>query len=465
MLVAERDRGRRFDLAEIFLGVGDETMLRILSGEVQHPGFVLRQGKGAPLAQGILDRDLFHRAFAFRGRFIAAPPGLSSETTDKNRRVLWRRIVSNLSGLRERYELGLEIYEFALRCSRELAAAKIDSEQMIEYAQCLEEIGPEQIIVDVPALKADRISILARFPNGALKIPEFSFNPVKWSDAYELQKRTGYVYCPRSVVEIVGLASKIVFLGRFGVAMNNDADGFIKATSQLSEAWLSGLVGLQLIDQKTADRLVSKRHSLLAITPDDLAIPESWVIEDNDIADRTTVEIAQHLSGGLTAEDIEALTRVLKAFYAFIDLWFDGGHAARPLQNEEELQRMLRDALAIRGLSVDEGTKVGGGKLDLFVEDAVLVENKFHGKSADPAATAGAAGMQGRRYAISLRSQVVIVVLAYESAPATFPNKSETMSIHGISTRDSNRVEIRFSLPYGAVIPSREKTDRAARKK
>ena len=84
---------------------------------------------------------------------------------------------------------------------------------MLEYQEELQKIGSDQIIVDVPALKADRISTLARFPNGALKIPEFSFNPVKWSDAYELQKQTGYVYCPRSVAEIVGLASKIVFLG------------------------------------------------------------------------------------------------------------------------------------------------------------------------------------------------------------------------------------------------------------
>jgi hypothetical protein len=30
---------------------------------------------------------------------------------------------------------------------------------------------------------------------------------VKWADAYDLQKRTGYVFCPRDVVPIVALAA------------------------------------------------------------------------------------------------------------------------------------------------------------------------------------------------------------------------------------------------------------------
>lgn len=69
--------------------------------------------------------------------------------------------------------------------------------------------------------------------------------------------------------------------------------------------------------------------------------------------------------------------------------------------------------------------------------------------------------MQGRRYAISLSSQVVIVLLGYKASPGMLANKSQTMTIHPITEIDNNRVEVRFSFPYGAVVPSSEKASTA----
>jgi HD superfamily phosphohydrolase len=99
ILVAERDRRRRFTLNEIFLSVDDDTMLRLFSGEVSHANLEVASASAAALAKGIIDRKLLHRAFAFRGRFIASVPGLDSEKTDQNRRSLWARIVKDLDGL------------------------------------------------------------------------------------------------------------------------------------------------------------------------------------------------------------------------------------------------------------------------------------------------------------------------------------------------------------------------------
>jgi hypothetical protein len=69
--------------------------------------------------------------------------------------------------------------------------------------------------------------------------------------------------------------------------------------------------------------------------------------------------------------------------------------------------------------------------------------------------------MQGRRYAIALNAQVVIVVLGYMPKPATFPAKSQCVTIRGIAADDRNRVEIRFALPYRAVLPSHERAGRS----
>jgi hypothetical protein len=123
------------------------------------------------------------------------------------------------------------------------------------------------------------------------------------------------------------------------------------------------------------------------------------------------------------------------------------------------LQTYLRDALRMFGLKIDERSTVGGGELDLYVEDAILIENKFHSSPADAADVAPAAGMQGRRYAISLGSQVVIVAAAHKANPGKFPNKTDCVSVRPISSTDRNRVEIRFSVPFDAVVPSREKRD------
>ena len=459
MLVAERDRGQRFQLSEIFLRVGDDTMLRLLAGEVTHPQMTIVHGRAAALAHGILDRELLHRAFAFRGRFINSPPGLSSDRTNDNRLALWSRIIKRVDGLASRFELGQEIHDLAIRCARALAAAGINDEQMTACAAQLEAIGPEQVIVDLPPLKAEAIRILARYPTGQLKLPEFSFNPTKWSAAYELQKRTGYVFCPCDVAPIVAIASKIVFLGRFGVTMAKEADGYIKTTQSIDQTWLEALVDAQLIDTLAAEHLSSKRYSLLAVRPDDLRFPDTWIHDDPDLAHRIAAEIGKHLNGGLIAEHVAALGNVLAALYAFVDTWFESGQVTRDLADEAALQDRLRTCFGYRGLKTEEGSKVGGGALDVFVDDAILVENKFHGTAQTPAAAVPAAGMQGRRYAIGLNSQVVIVVLAYMPPPGAFPTKPQCMTIHRVSTGEKNRVEIRFTLPYRAVVPSSEKAD------
>ena len=463
MLVAERERGRRFDLGEIFLSVGDDTMLRVFSREVTHSSISIREGRASALAQGILNRELLHRAFAFRGRFVASPPGLSDGIADQNRQFLWRRIVKELDGLGARFEHGQEIHSLALRCAQAMAQRGIDKEEMEANAVYLEGIGPEQIIVDLPPLKADAIRLLARYPTGALKVPEFTFNPVKWSDAYELQKRTGYVFCPREVVRIVGLASKIVFLGRFGVAMAREADGYIKAVQDISPAWLTALLGADLIDQETAAHLSSKRFSLLRVRPEDLHVPQAWLADDPDLAHSMAAIIGEHLKGGLTADHIKKLGRVLEAVYAFVDTWFKSEQVTSDLKKEADLQRQLRDCFGYHKLKTEEGSRASGGELDLFVDDAVLVENKFHARTAEPTKAFPAAGMQGRRYAIALSAQIVIVMLAYKPLPGSFPNKSKCVTVQPIGAGDQNRVEIRFSLPYGAVVPSREKEDPSLR--
>jgi hypothetical protein len=339
-----------------------------------------------------------------------------------------------------------------------LIAADVDAKEASRIKEQLSAVGPEQIIVDLPSKKAEAIRILARYPNGSIRIPEFSFNPVKWSDAYELQKRTGYVFCPRDIASIVSLAAKIVFITRYGVVMAEEADGYIKAKSA-NPKWIPALVRGNVIDEAAAERLTSRRYSLLRVRPEDLKVPDVWLQDDPDFAVRMSVEIQKHLQGGLTAEHMKALGSVMSALYAFVDMWFSGERVTSELADEAALQQLLREAFVLSKLHVEEGSKVGGGFLDLFVEQAILVENKFKDTASDPQKSFPAAGMQGRRYAIALGSQIVVVVGAQRARPGKFPSKTDTVTIRPISSGDVNRVEIRILLPFGAALPSREKAN------
>ena len=160
---------------------------------------------------------------------------------------------------------------------------KGDADRLGRIFGALRQIGTEQIIVDLPRRKADSIRILARYPDGSLKVPEFSFNPVKWADAYDLQKRTGYVFAPREVLLIVALAAKVVFLTEFGVVMNGNADGSIKAGQTIGAKWIDQLADQGVIDQDVVTQLQTKQESLLSLQRNDLAIPKKWVSENQDL--------------------------------------------------------------------------------------------------------------------------------------------------------------------------------------
>lgn len=460
MLVAERDRRRRFDLGEIFLGVDDDTMLRLFSREIVHGNLEVPQSAASELARGIIDRRLLHRAFAFRGRFIASPPGLDRKSADGNRQTLWAQIAKDLATLADRYRLGEAVHRAAIDCCNALIAAGADKERWERQLIRLNKMGPEQVIVDLPGKKAEAIRILARYPNGAIRVPEFSFNPVKWSDAYDLQKRTGYVFCPKDVVGIMSLASKIVFLRRFGVVMAEEADGFIKVPTT-PDSWIAALVNGSVIDQTAADHLLRKRHSLIRLRSENLKIPNAWIADDEDLGISLVLAINNGLKSGLMAEHLDAFSKVMEAMFAFVDMWYADSYPTSELKNEAELQQILRRFFAARSLSIAEGTRVGGGALDLWVEDAVLVENKFKDDQIDPEHAFPAAGAQGRRYAIALGAQVIIVVGAVRAGPGKFWQKTAAVSARKIFESDENRTEIRFILPFGAVLPSREKTDPA----
>lgn len=93
------------------------------------------------------------------------------------------------------------------------------------------------------------------------------------------------------------------------------------------------------------------------------------------------------------------------------------------------------------------------------MEESVLIENKWQsGTAATPDVIAPSAGIQGRRYAISLMSQIIITAAAYrQDSGKPVSQKTDLIEVRQITKADGNRAEIRFNFPYGAKTPSRDK--------
>ena len=82
---AELDRGEPFNLDELYLDIGDDSIIRVLGGELSHTK--LKAGGGGiaeSLAKAIVNRDLYHRAFVFRANFHAGIDPNLDETARSN---------------------------------------------------------------------------------------------------------------------------------------------------------------------------------------------------------------------------------------------------------------------------------------------------------------------------------------------------------------------------------------------
>jgi HD superfamily phosphohydrolase len=461
-LAAETERGRPFALCELFLPVSDDTMIRLLGGDVRHDT-IKGGGEGARrLATAILTRELYHRAYAFRGRFIMCPEHLKEEAKESLRRGKWTAVSRGLERLEDRIALEREIHGLALKIAQRLKEAGVKEAGADDAVAAIEGSSDDMVIVDLPEQKAEAIRILARYPDGSLRVPEFSFNPVKWADAYELQKRTGYVFCPRDAVPVVSVAAKITFLKQFGAVMNADADAFIKARADLPRSWQEALRQDDFLEDTVFEYIERRRYSLLKVSERHVPAPAAWIEDDPDFAIRLVSIINKYLPAGLVEEDICALQSSFRGLFAFIDNWHTGHNITGSVKSEADLQDRLRTFLTGHGLKVTEGATMSGGQFDLLLQDRILLENKFAGKETDPENCAVAAATQGRRYAVAVGSRVVFVPLAYIPEKGAVPSKPRSFVARPVSPGDDRRVEIRVLIPYGAPVPSREAPLKAA---
>ena len=436
----------------MFSGFSDDIFIGVISGELTTTSLASGGTRSRAVARAIQERRIYYRAYAFAARFIAGLHEMPDEEQRDTRALLWRKLLRMLStdeGCRTTAE---KIHAKAV----ELAGVITDLDD------CAAELGQEEILVDLPFNKVvvRGGDILTRTDGGHIGTPNLFFDPERWSQAYEHQKQCGFVFTPRSRVDLVALASRIVFFETFGLVMDEQADRAAKVTEVVQDAWILAARDHDLCSPECAEVLQGRRPRLVLFSSEDFTFPEGWQTEESDVGRRLAEELNAHLPSGLPASFHEAVAAAIGDFAAFVDMLEKAGTwvSARDI-SESELQRKLREHLHSRGVAVTEGARVGGGETDLILRERVLVENKVRkNRTEDPFATGPHYAWQGRRYGTALCSRVVFTVIGYrpvdEAARLTLPNRIRTC---GMPQAPEERCEVRVVVPWGTGVPSSAK--------
>ena len=405
--------------------MSDDTMIEVLGGRLSSEE--LRGGgqRARDLATAIRERRLYHRALAFASRFVAGLEGFQDETTrDSERAALWRQVTRKLNTFEAIGEFEREIFETAL------AVAKVE-DRLVSLASRLRH---EHVIVDLPANKARAGGnlLLTRTENDDVGLPNLFFDPERWSNAYDQQKRCGYVFCPRDQIPLVSLASRIAIFRNFHFGFTTNADRFTKTTGFLNPAWIEKLAASGEIDIECYMQLREERVFLSRILAEELRWPAGWAEENPELSKKVADEIVISRPGGFISTVKDAVLRTVEAVAKF-------------------------------DLEVSEGSEVGGGETDLLVDHQILIENKIAGVTNNPMSDVRPYPFQARRYAIALCKTVFVTVVGYAPRDEVgVLRQSDSIAVLKVPHIREDCVELRFVVPYNTGRPSEVRRPRSA---
>ena len=450
--IAEEERRERYSISDLFSAISDDIFVSVAGGELRSP--VLQGGgeRSGRFAEAIRERRVHYRAYAFAARFIAGLDGLPEIDQSDTRALMWRKLLRELSTAQGCRTIAEKIHCKAVELGRAIP----------DLAKHADGLKQEDILVDLPINKVvvRGGDILTRTDGGHVGTPNLFFDPERWSQAYEHQKQCGFVFALRNRVELIALASRIVFFEAFGLVMDEQADRAAKVVGSVQESWIDLARDEGLCSTECAAGLKGSRSLLVRFQPDDFELPDDWLSEDPGARARIAGEFNTHLPTGLAASFHEAVLSTIRDLATFVDMIGKNGvwNSADSL-SESQLQAKLREHLCSRESTVAEGAEIGGGETDLILHECIVVENKVQKEAIrDPFDVGPNYQWQARRYGIALCSRVVFVVVGYRPSneAAVFPLPSR-IRVCGMPQASEERCEVRVAVPWGAGVPSSAK--------
>lgn len=452
---AQEERGRPFNLTDLYLPVSDDAIIRLLGGDLTRAGFETGGVRSAALAKRIIGRDLYVRAFAFRASFHTA----GSAEIDEQARTsalaeAWTPVSTGLSGLSDR----LDAEEAIVALAKKLAP-HTGEERLTKLAG---DLHPSHVIVDLAENRVKPVTINVHTEDGTLEAPNLFFDPARWSNVYDLQKRTGYVFCAREFVPLVALATKVYFFERWGYVVSTKGDRLTKTGKVITPGLVDRLTQAGAIDEDTAAVLSHRRTVRTFLHKGDVIWPTDWSHESGDFENDLLDDLRRFLPQGLSVEDRDALKETLAGLSSFIDMANKDAAFSTSTTDEAGLQRALAQHLRAQGLKVTEGSETAGGETDLIVKERMLIENKVAGETSTPFTIKPEAPYQANRYAAAIASRVYFVLTGYSPPQgARLISQTDSLRVEPVANLARTAIVIKAVVPYGLPTPSREKKPKA----
>jgi HD superfamily phosphohydrolase len=467
--------GEHLDITTLYAPLPDDTVIRAFGGLIDIKDDATGQPIKFPtstqsrhLAKAILDRRLYKRAFAFAGRFIA---GLDTGTPipdadDRGTDTLPTEDEQDAERSRVMERVNDELAEFSGRIGTErhitelarALSAHFDSDHALHNQG--QSLGVEHVIVDLPRSPYPaRITTIACMENGRLDVPDLFYDPARWADVYNIQRRTAYVFADPEHVELVALAARIWFLRQYNCVLDESADRFSRTDKTIRREWVTQLLNKGALSIKESDYLLRPRLVHVPFRLEARHIPRTWREVAPDFVDLFNSSFNGILDDGIPALAEQELRVGLRCVFQYVQSRSeDSTFVTQELQDEKALQTDLIRSLRDQRLDdVQEGSKRAGGETDVIVGRRLLIENKLLKPSTDdPFAAVPRTGLQGRRYVLPTGQKFVITLVGYrsktENGKLSPHNCIRVRQLNGV---DTPFVEIRVVIRYGDTVPSK----------
>lgn len=294
IVLAEQEMGRPYALTELFAPFSDDTMVSVISGELHAPNIPSGGPRARELAVAFRSRDIYYRAQAIAARYIAGLDTLPRDQQADARALAWRRLLRALSDEESRFALEAAIYARAVAVGTAVPA----------LAEQVADLRPEHVLCDLPMSRSvvRGGDILTRTDNDRIGTPNLFFDPERWSQAYEYQKQSGFVYAPRERVPLIAMATRLVLYEQYGLVMGEAADRAAKTTGRLHRAWAEAAYAAGVIHADALE-VAAEPPRMALFTAFDLDIPD---------ARRVAAELNAALPGGLPAPIHAAVVDALR---------------------------------------------------------------------------------------------------------------------------------------------------------
>jgi len=446
-IVGEETRTLQFN--ELITTISDDATVAVLTGDVSSE----KMPSGGPRAKAagteILNRAIYHRAFAFAARFLGGLGGLPPQEQKDTRALLWNEILESLSSDEECDRLARAIYDRATELSQRLP----------DLAGMSHGLSPEHILIDLPINKAvvRGGDILTCDERGIVGTPNLYFDPEKWSQAYEQQKQVGFVFTPNKYIPLVALASRIVFFERFHMVTTTSGESASKTAGIVRREWMTQAGAAGLCSAECIAVLTEVKPNLLRLHADELRFPEKWRASDPGLMERIAEGFAEALPGGMPASVYQAVINGLEHMATFVQMTEEGGiFVGIDSLNERDLQVRLRDHLRSREVQVQEGAEVGGGETDLVIPGPLVIENKARDRTTNPLGAGSNYPWQTRRYAIAMVAKVMFLVVAYRPATENdILDLTQRIAVVTPGGAPQGYAQVKVLIPWGHPVPSR----------